>query len=502
MTEQTQGLPKRQKYLMIAALLTGAFMGITNETLLATALPSIQEAFGITTGQVQWMTTAFLMANGIMIPVSAFLIDRFSTRGLFLTAIGLFGVGTAIAAIAPAYPVLLLGRVVQASGSGIMLPLLMTVLLAVIPVYRRGTAMGLMGIVIAFGPAIGPTLSGFLLEHFEWRSLFYVVLPIVAVTLIVGALFIRNVTDLRQPKIDVLSIVLSSFGFGAFLYGFSIAGENGWTSPVVLTAIGAGAVIIGLFVWRQLVLDVPMLEFRVFKFPMFTLAIIITMTVLVSLIGAETLLPLFMQTVLGFTPLESGLVLLPGAIVMGIMSPITGRLFDAFGAKWLALIGLTIVTITTFMLSRMSLDMSFAYISTVFAIRMGGLALALMPVMTSALNQLPPKWYSHGSAMANTLQQISAAIGTAILVTVMATATQSFQPAPDMTAGQAGLEAQVHGYTWAFLASTALALVAFVLAWFLNSPRKEQEIMRQIHGRANATDDTETSERADTGVQE
>lgn len=496
MTEQTQGLPKRQKYLMIAALLTGAFMGITNETLLATALPSIQAAFDITTGQVQWMTTAFLMANGIMIPISAFLIDRFSTRGLFLSAIGLFGAGTAIAAIAPVYPVLLLGRVVQASGSGIMLPLLMTVLLAVIPVHRRGTAMGLMGIVIAFGPAIGPTLSGFLLEHFDWRTLFYVILPIVAVTLIMGALFIRNVTDLRQPRIDVLSIILSSFGFGSFLYGFSIAGENGWTSPMVLGIIGAGAVIIGLFVWRQLVLDVPMLEFRVFQFPMFTLAIIITMTVLVSLIGAETLLPLFMQTVLGFTPLESGLVLLPGAIVMGIMSPITGRLFDAFGAKWLALIGLTVVTITTFLLSRLSLDTTFAHLAIVFAIRMAGLALALMPVMTSALNQLPPKWYSHGSAMANTLQQIAAAIGTAILVTVVATAAQNYVPGAGTSPAQAGLESQLSGYTWAFFASTALAFVAFVLAWFLHSPKKEQEIVRQIHRQSPEASQSTATESA------
>lgn len=492
MTQQTQGLPKRQKFLMIAALLVGAFMGITNETLLATALPSIQEAFDITTGQVQWMTTAFLMANGVMIPISAFLIDRFTTRGLFLTAIGLFGLGTAIAATATVYPVLLLGRVVQASGSGIMLPLLMTVLLAVIPVHRRGTAMGLMGIVIAFGPAIGPTLSGFLLEHFAWRSLFLTVLPLVAITLIVGALFIRNVTDLRQPRIDILSIILSSFGFGSFLYGFSIAGENGWTNPLVLSVIGAGTVLIGLFIWRQMVLEVPMLEFRVFQFPMFTLAIIITMTVLVSLIGAETLLPLFMQTVLGFTPLQSGLVLLPGAVVMGIMSPITGRLFDAFGAKWLALIGLTIVTITTYLLSRLSLDTTFAYLSIVFAIRMGGLALALMPVMTSALNQLPPKWYSHGSALANTLQQIAAAIGTAILVTVVTMASQNYVPGPGTGAEQAGLEAQLSGYTWAFFASTALAFVAFVLAWFLNSPSKEQEIVRQIHGRAE--DQSEASE--------
>lgn len=481
-TDNSWGLPQRQKILMIAALLTGAFMGIVNETLLATALPSIQQSFGISTAEVQWMTTAFLMTNGIMIPVTAFLIDRFSTRGLFLTAIGLFGTGTAIAAVATVYPVLLLGRVVQASGSGIMLPLLMTVLLAVIPVERRGTAMGMMGIVIAFGPAIGPTLSGFLLEHFAWRALFFTVLPIVAVTLIVGALFIRNVTDLRRPRIDVLSIVLSSVGFGSFLYGFSIAAESGWTSAPVLTAILGGVVVIGLFVWRQLVLEVPMLEFRVFQFPMFTLAIFITMTVLVSLIGVETLLPLFMQNVLQFSPLESGLALLPGAVAIGVMSPITGRLFDAFGAKWLALTGLSIVTVTTFVFTQLSLETTFTQITVVFAIRMFGLALVLMPVMTSALNQLPPKWYSHGSALANTLQQISAAIGTAILVTLVAMGAQSYTPGPDAAPGQLEQLAEITGYHWAFMGGTVLALFAFVLSFFLRPPKKEKEIMAQIHG--------------------
>ncbi|MFB4168243.1 MDR family MFS transporter [Virgibacillus sp. JSM 102003] len=475
-------LAPKQKALMITALLIGAFMGIINETLLATALPTIQDAFSISQGEVQWMTTAFLMTNGIMIPISAFLIDRFTTRGLFLTAIGLFGAGTAIAAIATAYPVLLLGRVVQASGSGIMLPLLMTVLLAVISVERRGTAMGMIGIVIAFGPAIGPTLSGWLLEHYSWRSLFITVIPIVAVTMIVAALFLKNVTDLRKPKIDVLSIILSSVGFGSFLYGFSIASESGWGSSIVIGSIAIGVVVISLFVWRQIVLETPMLEFRVFQFRIFTLAIIITMTVLVSLIGAETLLPLFMQNVLGFSPLKSGLMLLPGAIVIGILSPITGRLFDKFGAKWLALIGLSIVTVTTFMFTQLSLDTSFTYLTTIYAIRMFGLSFALMPVMTSALNQLPPKWYAHGSAMANTLQQISASIGTAILVTLVAMGTKSFEPEAPATNEMIGQQAQVVGFEWAFMGSTILAFAAFILALFLHPPKKEKEIVRQIHG--------------------
>ena len=475
-------LPAKQKGFMIAALLTGAFMGIMNETLLATALPSIQEYFSITRGEVQWMTTAFLMANGVMIPISAFLIDRFTTRGLFLTAIGLFGVGTLIAAIAPVYPVLLLGRVIQASGSGIMLPLLMTVLLAIISVERRGTAMGMIGIVIAFGPAIGPTLSGWLLVHFDWHALFLTMLPIVAITMIIAFLYLKNVTDLRKPKIDILSIVMSSVGFGAFLYGFSIASEQGWTSAIVLGSIGVGILVIGLFVWRQLVLDVPMLEFRVFKFRMFTLAISITMMVLVSLIGAETLLPLFMQDALGFSPLKSGLMLLPGAIVIGIMSPITGRLFDRYGAKWLALGGLGIVTVTTFLFTNLSPETTFTYLTVVYAIRMFGLALTLMPVMTSALNQLPPKWYSHGSALANTLQQISAAMGTALLVTLTSMGAKAYEPSASMSDQEAMNLAQIAGFEWAFLGSTVLALLGFILALFLHPPKKERAIVREIHG--------------------
>ena len=471
-------LPPKQKGLMIAALLTGAFMGITNETLLATALPSIQEAFSITQSEVQWLTTAFLMANGIMIPISAFLIERFTTRTLFLTAISIFGAGTIISALAPVFPVLLLGRIVQASGSGIMLPLLMTVLLAIIPVERRGTAMGMIGIVIAFGPAIGPTLSGFLLAHFTWRALFITVLPLVIITITIAALFLRNVTELSKPSIDILSIILSSAGFGSFLYGFSIASNEGWTSPLVIGTIGIGAIVIALFIWRQIRLKEPMLEFRVFQFRIFTLAIIITMVVLVSLIGAETLLPLFMQNVLEFTPLKSGLMLLPGAIVIGIMSPITGRLFDKYGGKWLALTGLGIVTLTTFMFTTLSLETSFLYLTVIYAVRMFGISFALMPVMTLALNQLPPKWYSHGSAMANTMQQISASIGTAILVTLVAMGTKN----ASVIQGLSERQAQLTGFEWAFMGSTLLALFAFILAMFLSSPKEEKEIVRRIHG--------------------
>ncbi|WP_246247669.1 MDR family MFS transporter [Piscibacillus halophilus] len=468
-------LKQIRKGPMVAIMLVGAFFAILNETLLATALPTIMDDFGITENKVQWLTTAFLLTNGVMIPISAFLIERFSTRKIFFTAISVFILGTFIASISHTFELLLAARVVQAAGSGIMLPLLMTVTLTIFPKEKRGTAMGFAGLVISFAPAIGPTLSGWLLEYFSWRGLFYVVLPIAITALIFAFYVVQNVTRVTKPKIDIISIILSSFGFGGLLFGFSSAGENGWGSPIVLISIIAGAIIIALFVWRQLKMKTPMLEFRVFKFPIFSISLIITMIVLMAMIGAETLLPLYMQNVRGFTPFESGLMLLPGAIVMGIMSPITGRLFDSLGARKLAIPGLLIVSITTFLFTNLSMDTSFVYLTVIYAIRMFGLSLAMMPVMTNGLNQLPLEWNAHGSAMANTLQQVSASIGTAILVTVMTTTTSHFEPNADQLQGLSQAEivdqALISGYNMAFVVATVLSFVGMLLAFLLQKQK-------------------------------
>ncbi|SER21732.1 MDR family MFS transporter [Piscibacillus halophilus] len=468
-------LKQIRKGPMVAIMLVGAFFAILNETLLATALPTIMDDFGITENKVQWLTTAFLLTNGVMIPISAFLIERFSTRKIFFTAISVFILGTFIASISHTFELLLAARVVQAAGSGIMLPLLMTVTLTIFPKEKRGTAMGFAGLVISFAPAIGPTLSGWLLEYFSWRGLFYVVLPIAITALIFAFYVVQNVTRVTKPKIDIISIILSSFGFGGLLFGFSSAGENGWGSPIVLISIIAGAIIIALFVWRQLKMKTPMLEFRVFKFPIFSISLIITMIVLMAMIGAETLLPLYMQNVRGFTPFESGLMLLPGAIVMGIMSPITGRLFDSLGARKLAIPGLLIVSITTFLFTNLSMDTSFVYLTVIYAIRMFGLSLAMMPVMTNGLNQLPLEWNAHGSAMANTLQQVSASIGTAILVTVMTTTTSHFEPNTDQLQGLSQAEivdqALISGYNMAFVVATVLSFVGMLLAFLLQKQK-------------------------------
>ncbi|SER36195.1 MFS transporter, DHA2 family, multidrug resistance protein [Gracilibacillus ureilyticus] len=487
MNQQTSNLEEVKRAPMVAVMLIGAFVGLLNETLLATALPSIMADFGILETQVQWLTTAFLLTNGIMIPISAFLIERFTTRQLFITALSIFALGTFVASISHSFELLLAARVIQAAGSGIMLPLMMTVMLAIFPVEKRGAAMGMAGIVISFAPAIGPTLSGWLLEFFSWRGLFYVVLPIVIIAIIVAAIYVKNVTKQTFPKIDILSILLSSFGFGGLLYGFSSIGGHGpgevssGINGTALTIIIIGAIILTLFIIRQMKMNKPMLEFRVFKYPIYSLSLIITAIVLMALIGAETILPLYMQNTRDFSPLDSGLMLLPGAIVMGIMSPITGMLFDKFGAKWLAASGLTIVTATTFLFTNLSLDTAFSYLVIIYAIRMFGLSLVMMPVMTAGLNQLPVEWHPHGTAMANTMQQVSASIGTAILISLMTTTVANYQPDQTQLEGlteqeamaQVAGNAAISGYTTVFWLATILSIVGLVLSFFLKTKKNE-----------------------------
>ncbi|KGP70785.1 DHA2 family efflux MFS transporter permease subunit [Pontibacillus yanchengensis] len=455
---------------IVAVLIIGAFVAILNQTLLATALPHIMNDLDISANTAQWLTTVFMLVNGIMIPITAFLIETFTTRRLFLSAIGLFTIGTIIASVAPDFASLMVGRVIQASGAGIMMPLMQTVFLTIFPVEKRGQVMGLVGLVIAFAPAIGPTLSGWLIGFLPWRSLFFVVLPIAVIDLIIAYFVLKNVTERRYPKLDITSIILSSFGFGGLLYGFSVAGTDGWLSANALISLIVGAITLTIFILRQLKLDQPILEFRVFKYPVFTFTTIVAMVVFISMISAETILPIYLQEMLGYTALESGLVLLPGAIAMGIMSPITGRIFDKVGAKWLALTGMSIITVTTFFFTSLEPNTTLAYVTVVYAIRMFGVSMVMMPVTTAGLNQLNLKLIPHGTAMGNTMRQVAGSIGTAILVTVM---TNSATPNTSPTR----IEGMIHGVNVAFMVATGLGFIGVILAMFIkntNPNRKKQ----------------------------
>ena len=460
----TAGPPEHSpvnRNVVMGVLLSGAFVIILNQTLLNTALPAFMLDFGITASEAQWVTTIFMLVNGIMIPITAFLIQKFTTRTLFLTAMVLFIVGTLICAFAPVYPVLLLGRVVQAMSGGLIIPLMQTILFAIFPVEKRGTAMGTFGLVISFAPAIGPSLSGWIVDHLPWQILFFMMLPIAFIALVVAYFILRNVTERTHPRLDILSIILSSFGFGGLLFGFGGAGDAGWTSAEVLVPLGIGVIALIWFIFRQLKLDEPMLELRVLKYPMFTLNTVLGMLVFIAMIGGMLIIPMYMQNMSDFNAMESGLALLPGAVLMGVMSPITGRVFDAVGAKWLSVIGFALLTGSTAMLTMLAVDTTFFYIAAVNTVRMLGTAMVIMPVTTAALNQLPPRLIPHGTALNNTMRQIAASVGTAVLVTVMVGAARD----PEVY-GPAG---PIHGANISFLVAAIVAGVGFIGAFFIKN---------------------------------
>lgn len=462
MEQENQSAPVNRNIVM-AVLLSGAFVIILNQTLLNTALPAFMRDFGITAASAQWVTTIFMLVNGIMIPVTAFLIQKFTTRGLFLTAMGLFIAGTIVCATAPIYPALLLGRALQASAGGMIMPLMQTILFAIFPLHKRGTAMGTFGLVISFAPAIGPSLSGWIVDEFPWQTLFYMMLPIAIIDVIIAYFILQNVTERTFPRLDVPSIILSCLGFGGLLFGFGGAGDAGWTSPSVLVPLIVGAVTLTFFVHRQLTIEEPILELRILRNPVFTLNTALGMIVFIAMIGGMLIIPLYMQNMREFTAMESGLALLPGAAVMGLMSPVTGRIFDAVGAKWLAITGFALLTGSTFMLSTLSLETSFTYIASVNAVRMLGTAMVIMPVTTAALNQLPQRLIPHGAALNNTLRQIAASVGTAVLVTVMVASSRD----PEVY-GAAG---QIHGANVAFKVAGTISVLGFIGSFFIKNPK-------------------------------
>lgn len=474
--EQANSQTQRPPYGIISVLMIGAFIAFLNNTLLNIALPSIMTELEIDAATVQWLTTGFMLVNGILIPATAFLIEKYTVRRLFLVAMGLFTIGTIVAGMAHTFPILLSGRMLQASGSAIMMPLLMNVMLVSFPVAKRGAAMGVFGLILMAAPAIGPTLSGWIIEHYDWRMLFHFVTPIAAIIFILGFVLLKDKKEKVDIRLDIFSLVLSSIGFGGILYGFSSAGNKGWDSPHVYLTLIIGVISLVWFIVSQSNKERPMLNFGVFKYPMFALASSITMVVNMAMFAGMLLLPIYVQTLRGISPMDAGLLMLPGALAMALMSPVNGRLFDKFGGRILAIIGLTILVVTTYLFSELTLETGYTYLVVLHAVRMFGMSMVMMPVSTNGLNQLPRRLYPHGTAMNNTLNQVAGAIGTALLVTVMSTRTETH--AKELTASmttqpteaamqQLGAQAMLEGINDSFFVASLIALVALVLSFFI-----------------------------------
>lgn len=457
-----------QKTVLIATLMMGSFLVLLNQMLLVTAVPPIMAAFDIPFSTAQWLTTGFFLVNGIMIPVSAFLINKFTSRTLYLTGMMIFIAGTILAAFAPVYSVLLAGRILQGVAAGIMMPLTQVILLTQFPLEQRGKAMGYFGLVIGLAPAIGPPLAGYIVGIWPWRSLFFIVLPLVLANLLLAYLSMKNVTHQTNPKVDIPSIILSTLGFGGLLYGFSVAGVRGWMDPLVMLSVIGGMALVMVFTKRQLKLPQPILEMTVFKNRYFLMSSLIGVIVFTSMVSANNILPVLMQDMLGYTPFESGLALLPGALLMGATMPVAGILFDKFGIRILTFIGLGLILATSIMLSFLTVETTFTYLALVYTFRLLGTGLTMMPLTTFAMNALHDSKIPHGTAMNNTMRQIGGSLFTAVMVTVMTGV------ALNLSAGTPSLVDEVAGVNVSFIFSAVMAAAGLLMTFFLKEQLRSE----------------------------
>lgn len=462
----------RKQIIMLAVLVFGTFVTVLNQTVVAPALPSVMAEMSVDASTAQWLTTGFTLVNAIMIPITAFLTDRFTTKRLFLVSMAIFTAGSALAGWGPSFAVLLLGRLVQAAGAGILMPLVMTVLMWTFPVDKRGTAMGLFGIVIAFGPAIGPTVAGVIIDRYTWHDMFYIITVLSTVVVLIGAFVLEKGGETNKDvSLDVPSVVLSSFGFGGLLYGLSTIGSYGLRADVIAGTL-VGVVALVFFFRRQLKMEHPMLQVRVLANRKFLIATIIGMLVQGALLAAGILVPIYLQSLMGYSATVSGLVLLPGAIIMGAMGPIAGRLFDKHGPRVLALVGMGVLTLTTFCFAFLGTETGLITLTVLYTVRLFSLSLVNMPITTWGMNALDNELVNHGTSVNNTFRQVAGSLGTAIIVSASTIATNA--SARVMTPTQAS----IFGIDVAFALAGVLCLIGFVMVVALvkNKPGETAEL--------------------------
>lgn len=460
--------------LAIWLLLASAFTVILNETIMGVALPRLMADLSITAALGQWLTTAFLLTMSVVIPITGMLIQRFTTRALFITAMSLFALGTLVSAIAPGFAFLLVGRVVQALGTAIMMPLLMTTVTMLVPVQLRGRLMGRIAIVMSVAPALGPTVSGLILQWFGWRWLFLFVLPIALIALLVGVFRMPNVGTQRQVKVDAPSVLLSVVGFGGLVYGLSVIGEraNGADTVNPLVPMGVGALALVLFVWRQLRLqsrDRALLDLRTFTVKPFALSVILFAFASLALFGSLILLPIYVQNVLGMSTLDAGLVLLPGGLLMGLLGPLVGRMVDQRGARFMLVPGTILTAIALWSMGLFTDTSSIWQVLATHILLSIGLAGVFTPLFSVSLGSLPPRLASYGSATISTVQQVAGAAGTALFVTVMTLISTSVAGSPEVV----DPHALAAGTRVAFMMGGAAATVGALLAFFITEENAE-----------------------------
>ena len=441
--------------IILGVLVFSAFIGVFNETILNVALNTLMDEMSVTAATIQWIVTAYMIVVSVMVPVTAFLIQTFETKKLYLGAMTFLLIGTICAAFSGSFSILLISRMIQAVGAGMMIPIMMNAILAVTPPEKHGSVMGIGTCAIQIGPALGPTVSGYILQYFSWHFLFVILLPFIILSMICGYIHIVNVSKITKPKLDAFSIILSTTGVGGVIYGLSTfsSGEN---IKITCAIFAIGVIALIIFCLRQLSLKEPMLEIRTFKYSLFSIGVILVMISMMTIFTMNVMLPIFLQGALKATTFLAALVLLPATLSNGFVTLVGGRLYDKIGSKVLIPAGFAIITVALFILSGVGTETGLLKIIVTYVIVCIGIGCSLSISQTNALNKLPREYYPHGVAILNTLQQVAAAIGSAVFIGIMSTSQEKAFL----------LLGNVEGSVAAGFRTAVLALDVFVLIGF------------------------------------
>ncbi len=455
---------------ILAALLICAFVGFFSETSLNIALTSLMEVFQVKASTAQWLTTGYLLTLGIIMPFTGLLIQMFTTRKLFFTSTTSLAIGTLLGALSVNFEMLMFARILQAAGMGLLLPLMFNTVLVIFPMEKRGAAMGTIGLVLSFAPALGPALSGILIQYMSWRFIFWLLLPFILIGMFVAYKNLENVTEVKKQRIDIISAVLSTVGFGSIVYGFGQAGES-WTNPIVIISIMIGLISLALFVKRQNT-EEPVLNLNVFKYPVFVMGLILVLICMLVLMSTMIILPMYLQTGAGLSVLVTGLMLLPGSAINGALQMVSGKIFDKYGHKVLVIPGLIIMMITLFFLTTLTPNSSIGLIVALHMILMGSMAIVWTGAQTHALNQLPPELYAHGSASLNTLLQVNGAIGTAVAISILTSGKNNYLAHSSHPKQLSEISnAIASGANNVFWGLMIVAIIGFIISLLMNHPK-------------------------------
>ncbi len=455
---------------IMVSLMIGVFIGLFNQTALNMALTNIMSDYQISASAAQWLTTGYLLVLGILVPISGILNQWIPTRNLFTLSLGFSIVGTLLASFSLNFTFLMIARVIQAIGAGILMPLMMNIILVLFPASKRGSVMGLMMLVIMLAPATGPTLSGLLIDSLGWHGIFWVSLPLLAFSVVFGLIFMQNVSTITKPKVDIFSIFLSTIGFGGIVFGFSSAGtgSGSWGQPIVIISMILGVIALVVFSFRQFKLEKPMLDLHVFRFPMFSLGTILVFICMLVNLSVSILMPMYLKGSLLLSAFTAGLLLLPGGILNGLTALFFGRVFDKYGPKYLVTSGFFIAICSFFAFSRITTSTAETTILMIHSCTLIGVALIMNPAQTNGLNQLPRQLYPDGSAVMGTIIQVGGAIGVALAITNMSTGQEKFLLASAQPTNPAVLsEALTAGVQHAFMFALGGAIIGFIISLFI-----------------------------------